>query len=148
MANIFDLQTTAQSNTGSATHHFNIGGAIPAGKTRFLTYVRIEKNAQKALNTGVSGITCLIAGVEYSNASGTEISASSRAKLPLYVQGVNMSSDSAPAGMPNESWMKEIPDNPDITHPLIAVTGGASSWMAVQIYSGAASRFFAVYYDE
>lgn len=147
MANKYDLTYQCESVSASISFCTHIGGLIPAGKTRFLTYLRVDRCAHQPALTNITGQTALVASVAISNAALAQVSAATT-KIPIYLQYVGMSSDSAVVSPPNGSFMKEIPENPDINKPLISVAGDTSAWMTLGVRSGPESRIYAAYYDE
>lgn len=147
MANKYDLQYWHQSITGSQSFSSTIGGLIPAGRSRFLTFLRIERAENPAVATNVTGLTGLVASVSLSNATCTEASAGRL--FNIYLHGVAMSNDSAVVTPPDETFVIQIPEEPHIEHPIVRVAGGASSWMMFASYSTCAqAHVYATYYDE
>lgn len=147
MANKYDLQSFYVSNTAGASHSTHIGGLIPAGKTRFLTYIRIERSAGASVVSIITGITALVGSVAYSDATGVEVSAG--ALMPLHLQQVSNAVGSGIALINEASYRNQMPDRPDINHPILSVAGGASNWMQLCVISaGPGTTAFAQYYDE
>jgi len=146
-ANVFDLKTQYESITANTSLTTHIGGRIPAGKTRFLTYIKIERGSQTVVETEVTGISALIGSVAYSNATGLEMSVG--ALLGITLQTIAMSDESGVRNVPNGVFVRELPKNPGIDKPLLSVVGGASSWMGLCVYGadGPAGRVFAEYFD-
>ena len=147
MANKYDLMSFYASNTANASHATHIGGLIPAGKTRFLTYIRIERATAVSLASLITGVTALIGSVAYSNATGVEVSAG--VLMALHLQNVSNAVGSSIMGIEEASYRTQIPDRPDIDHPILAVAGGASNWMQLCVIgTGPGTTVFAQYYDE
>jgi len=155
MGNKFDFQTVIiPSITGGASGVHSIGTAIPAGRTRFLTYIKIER-ASTLENSGVTGVTGIIAStgntavaLNYSNLYSETTSGLVRLQLKLHNMSTGGGSGQSGAGMPDITARTELLGTMD--HPILAVTGGASAYM---VYAHGASvvasqRLFAQYYDE
>lgn len=140
MANKYDLKTwkIATAVSGTLT---NIGGTITDGKTRFLTYLRVE-------NVGPVGSACgtglaVLIGSQTAATTPTATSVSAGGKLPIRfpkVTGVTALNTFA------LSPEKAIPAVPSIEHPILSVTG--SGWMSLIVRSGPSAGIFAEYYDE
>jgi len=148
MANKYDLKTVVISATANTAGVHNIGSgsaAIPAGKTRFLTYIRAEKTDPIA--TVATALTTAVAAVS----AATNLSmisaatASAQIALPIGFPKMSVTGEAVPAKIIDTS----IPDRPDIDHPILALAGGASAFMVLQVKAaGPAARIFAQYYDE
>jgi hypothetical protein len=157
MANKYDLKTAVMSIAADASVMTTIGakvgsGIIASGKTRFLTYIRIERTARclgATVATGHSGncMVCAITGISGAAkfATYTASTALSEAAMPFGL-APTQSNVSVPMGI-TAAMYQNTPDRPDIDHPLIAV-GGGSSLMGIHVPSGPACRIFAQYYDE
>lgn len=146
MANKYDLKTWVRQSlvgpaTQSALSNMCIGSNTAAtGKTRFLTYIRVQRSA-----ITLSTLTSLIVGISDATTSipsGSTIFATGNQKLNFYFP----SAVSAPAG--NIAGMvQEIRGT--IDHPIIAVAGG--TYMGIGVGTGALGSsvgVFAEYYDE
>lgn len=148
MANKFDLNTVTSQAAAGATNTFNIGGLIPAGKTRFLTYIRIDRTASPPVGTRASGTSGLVAGSTAFYVAASVTNASAARKLAINLPAIVMSTNSGARGLPNIAFVNAIPETPDMNNPLISIAGGTSSYMCVSVKAGPANRIFAQYYDE
>jgi len=157
MANKYDLKMAVMSIAADAGVMTTIGakvgsGIIASGKTRFLTYIRIERTANclgATVATGHNGgcMVCAPSGISGAAkfATYTASTALSEAVLPFGL-APTQSNTSVPMGIA-AAMVQSIPDRPDIDHPLIAVVGG-SSLLGIHVATGPACRIFAQYYDE
>lgn len=150
MANKYDLKSVYISNIANISGTFSIGELIPAGKTRFLTYLRVERaGAVTSAATLITGMSAIVAStpIAGTHASCEMSDVSGGALMPLHLAGITAASGAG--GLPNAVFANQIPDRPEINHPLISVAGGASAYMAVGVHAVApAVKMFAQYYDE
>jgi len=147
MANKHDLKYQLESVTAGASLSTHIGGRIPAGKTRFLTYLRVEHRIHIAEGSDVTGVSVLIGSVAGSDAAYTTISAGRM--LGLFLNSVSMSNDSSAQELLDEHLLQQLPKNPDMGAPLLSKVGGASSWLMIGVpRSCAESTVLAAYFDE
>ena len=160
MANKYDLKTALMSVASDGAVMTTIGakvgsGIIASGKTRFLTYIRVNRTSVASGMTAVTGYTdggiivCGLSSISGAAEFGTYSAATAMTDgmLGISLQHVNMSDISAPGMPPQVALVQNIPDRPDIDHPILAV-GGGSALMGVYVPSGPACRIFAQYYDE
>ncbi len=140
MANKYDLKTWMIKTAASGTLT-NIGGTIDSGKTRFLTYLKVEKSDPVGSGCG-STIEVLIAS-QTAATTPTAAVVSAGAKLPIRIA---RASAATTVGNYPHNVMREMPDSPSLEHPLMSVTG--SGWMSLIVRSGPAMCVFATYYDE
>jgi hypothetical protein len=143
MATKYDVLTEFFSNISASSGQVNIGGEIPSGRRRFLTYIKIERNSMPTYGTTITGATVVVGSVAVSNGSAANISAGAR--LGLHLAGVGMSDNSGAVGAPEACFVNEIAG--DVDHPIFSMAG-PTTWMRVMFYSGAPTRLFARYYDE
>jgi len=146
MANKFDLVYWHQSVTASESFTSTIGGLIPAGRSRFLTFLRIERAPNQVVDTAMTAFTGMIGSVAFSNATCTEASAGRL--INIYLHGVGMSTDSMVMTPPDDAYVAQIPELPHIEHPIVRVAGGTSSWMMFAAHTGTTANIYAIYYDE
>lgn len=149
MPNKFDLQTWYCSGLASQTLT-NIGGTIVSGKTRFVTFIRVIK-PDVIMTAALTGACVEIASVATANASIAQISAGT--KMRLHMPCISAAGSYTPF-VGKTICFDDVPDKPDMDHPLFAVTG--SNWCAVWSRSGnsahvpnsaAVVNLFATYYD-
>ncbi len=140
MANRHNLKTWMIKTAASGTLT-NIGGTIDSGKTRFLTYLKVEKSDPVGSGAG-STVEVLIAS-QTAATTPTAAVVSAGAKLPIRIARV-----SAVTGVCNypHPHTRTMPGKPSLEHPLMSVTG--SGWMSLIVRSGPAMCVFATYYDE
>lgn len=146
MANKYDLVTVVASAQGSDV--YSIGGAVPAGKTRFLTYIRINKidvsPAVATIASASTGIVCC----EAQTAVDLSYSQCSNIKLPIMLHGCYSSDGQGARALPDVLLENSIPKRPNMDNPIIAVTGGAATVaMVVALNSGPQVQILAQYYD-
>jgi len=160
MANKYDLKTAIMSIASGGEVFTTIGakvssGVITSGKTRFLTYIRIDRTSNVYGDTAVTGHSmadgggCMVCGLSGINGAASFAAfttiATALTEGMLAIGLVHMSSVSGP---PAEGALhSNIPDRPDVDHPILAV-GGGSTLMGIYVPSGPACRIFAQYYDE
>ena len=146
MANKFDLEYQFESVTAGASLSTHIGGRIPTGKTRFLTYLRVDKRIHIQEGSDLTGVSLLIGSVAASDAAYTTISAGRM--LGLFLNSVSMSNDSGTQDILDEHLRQQLPKEPDMKSPLVSKVGGASSWLMIGVpRSCAASTILAAYFD-
>lgn len=145
MANKFNLETVMTVNGAAASAVISIGTAVAAGKTRFLTYLKIERSARMSGGEVTGATAAIVSAAE--TAAGLTYSEISTFKMPLQLHA--LSNTSGISGINNPGILAEakIPNKPNMNHPICAVTGGASSYMVLAINSGPATRIFAQYFD-
>ena len=153
MANKYDLKTVYRSITSGSsgpvyivTNDISTTSAVPAGKTRFLTYIRLERNAPASigsLTTGYNGVIASLATA--SNVTSYASAVSGGGKLSVDLLAVNASTGSA-VGLPEASLRCVVPKRPSMDNPILSVAGG--SCMVFYHSSGPAVHLYAQYYDE
>jgi len=146
MANIHDLKTVAISITVGTSMSTNIGGNIPTGKNRFLTFLRVERTSAILRTTALSGSTFNVGSHAHSGASNPDISSIRAFGLRMYETEASHTSHNHM--YPVKAFMNQFPESPNINHPLCVVAGGASSYMMLsRANSGCQVLAFAQYYD-
>jgi len=139
MTNKYDLNTYALRNA-AVSMISNIGGQIPAGKTRFLTFIRVERLAGQDPGDPASFIevavgSCVTGAADIVNAGSV---ASYHAKLILKIESA------ATVDMELDSFRKEVRGSAD--NPILSVAGG--NYMLVAFRESASAAVFAQYFDE
>ena len=148
MANKYDLNYVYASGVASNAAT-SIGGAIAAGKTRFLTYIRVTRTGDY-MGASIGGHVMVGPHSAAATGSASDFIASRTLSiiLPVAANGSHTMTDSA--------IVQEVPETPDMNHPILSVAGGSSSYM---LAGNAASSqtdatctapvdIFAIYYDE
>ena len=140
MTNKFDLDTYMLNND-AVSMISNIGGQIPVGKTRFLTYIRVERFATDVdaaidlTDIEVAVGSCVTGAADIVNAGSV---ASYHAKLILKIESA------ATVDMELDSFRKEVRGSAD--NPILSVAGG--NYMLVAFRESASAAVFAQYFDE
>lgn len=145
MANKFDL-VTVMTNLGAASDVLSIGGAVAAGKTRFLTYIKISRQAA-LLGSGATNVTAIVVSAAESATGLTYSEISTTGILPLHLPGMLNCSGHSGMVYPEAIAEVHVPNKPNMKHPICKVTGGASAFMVLAVSSACATRVFAQYYD-
>ena len=143
MANKFDLVSFHQSMDTNTKMAYSIGGAVPAGKTRFVTFVRIELTEEVQSNssgvTGVLGVASNLTALSAISAIATVLSG---AAIPMHLAEAS----GANPGFIDKQIMNQMPDRPDMDHPLLSV--GAGKYLYYGLTDAPAASIFVQYYDE
>jgi len=152
MANKFDIKTMIGSATVGASSCHQIGSAIPTGKTRFLTYIRVERAGKIATDTSVPILSVAVGSVSDSAAAHATAlgvsNVSAGGLLWLGLAGITRTAANADP-LADHVFINHIPDRPDVDHPILSLAGTATNFMMVGVKaSGAAATIFAQYYDE
>lgn len=142
MANKFDLKTQLW-RTGGATLSTNIGTtAVPTGKTRFLTFIRVERLGN--IISGGNGATVLEVAVASRETGTTDLAddfvsiASAYGKLILKTASIISAQN-----LPDNVFTKELQRT--IENPILSVAG--SNYMILAIEESASASVFAQYFD-
>ena len=145
MANKFDLVSYYQSMTDDTKMAYSIGGAVPAGKTRFVTYIRIERT-EEAYPSDCSGLTGVL-GVA-SNLTALSAVSAIAAVLSGAVLEAGLAQMSAGSGVSLSPlcMMNQIPDRPNMDHPLLSL--GSGKYLYYGLTKAPAASIFVQYYDE
>ena len=153
MPNKHDLKTVFQSLTANAEDAVVIAevstvSAVPTGKTRFLTYLKIERTLGISAEDGATGLTAVMASVATASNLSSPASAVVAGKLYAGLAGVSASTVSTFVPIVDASVKVEIPETgPDMENPIISVAGG--SCMVLHVNDGGpAAQLIAQYYDE
>jgi len=147
MANIFDLKTVVTQLSSGVTGAQSIGGRVPTGKTRFLTYLKLER-ISRIPGTTATVLTGVVASVAESAPGITTSEISAVRLLGFTLPGMSSGSGASGLGHCDAFAELEIPKTPNMNHPIAKVTGGASAFMVFALSSGPSARVMAQYYDE
>ena len=145
MANKYDLVTFYQSMASTGSTPISIGGAVPAGKTRFVTYARVAKteNIKVSDCSGLTGVLGVASNLTALSAISTIAATVSGTVLTL---GLAETSGASATGIPNLALMNQCPDRPDMDHPLLSV--GSGKYLYYGRPKVPAASIFVQYYDE
>jgi len=147
MANKYDLKTwnkaALASTAAAAANGTNIGSeVVPAGKTRFLTYIRVNRTPVKG--TCVSAyVTVRIASVTHSKPSHTQMVSG----LKMMIQLPSVSKGTPSSG----NVVLEQVLRGSVDHPILSVAGGNCMGINTSNAGGAGEQdvdVHAEYYDE
>ena len=146
MADIRNIElNTVSKVVTSETSGINIGGQVPSGMKRWVTFLTLDTMAI----TGCSSVRLYLASVGVSNPTKASIIATGNRKmlLDLRASGIQASAatgktkqDLTPHGPP-----LQIPESPDANKPLFSIAGG--KWLGVWA-SVTTANVFIQYYDE
>jgi len=146
MANKYDLKTWVRQsllgpNLSAALSNAVIGSdTADAGKTRFLTYLRVQR-ARITVSSAQGSMVVSVGECDTSIPSGASIMAAANLKAELYFPGA------ATGVMPETGYVQELKGT--IEHPIISVAGG--TYLGVHVGTaalGSVANIFAQYYDE
>ena len=151
MANKHDLKTVYQSLSGGTEDAVVIAevstvSAVPTGKTRFLTYLKLDRQAIASCGSLVTALSGQIASVATASNLSSYASAVVNGKLTVTLQGCNASVESS-AIAPNAALRKIIPRKPSRDNPILSVAGGSCMVFHTD-NTGCTAHLFAQYYDE
>lgn len=147
MSNVFDLKTVVTQLSSGVTGAQSIGGRVPTGKTRFLTYLKIER-ISRIPGTTATVLTGVVASVAESAPGITTSEISAVRLFGFTLPGMSSGSGASGLGHCDAFAEVEIPKTPNMDHPVAKVEGGASSFMVFALSSGPSARVMAQYYDE
>lgn len=148
MGNKFDLKTEwLRAGLTNQTYVSEIGGGIvPEGKTRFLTYLRVERDKEIGVGDAVvSGIEIAIVSHTScsSNAEGYNSMVSETfAKITLRITSISTAGTALRAV--GDLLHAEVEGS--IDRPILSVAGG--NYMLLGVASCPTATVFAQYYDE
>ncbi|MDP2217195.1 MAG: hypothetical protein Q8J68_07920 [Methanolobus sp.] len=116
----------------------NIGGQVPSGMKRWVTFLMLDSIQQ----AGAKSVRLHLASVGVSNPTKTSIVATTHRKmlLDLRASGLKASENITPHGPP-----LMIPDQPDSDKPLFSIASG--KWLGAYC-SNTTALVFMQYYDE
>lgn len=116
-----ELKTVSKVVT-SETSALNIGGQVPAGMKRWVTFIGLDT----MLITGASSVKLYLASVSVSIPTKASLIATGNRKMVLNLRatGLNSVRNQTPDGPP-----LMIPDKPDTNKPLFSIA--ASKWLGV-----------------
>ena len=133
--NLKGINTVVNSGTAS----INIGGVVPAGMTRWVTFIAVDSVGAASLNLG----TLYLGSVSVSNPSLASLIATANIKMRVVLRGSGISSSNCimcDGGPPFQ-----LPDRPDLNTPLFSIQGG--SWLGVMA-TLCTMNLFCQYFDE
>lgn len=146
MANKYDLGTKLVKDTDAAAACWttNIGGAVPSGKTRFLTYIRVARKSD--ITMGIAGLISQIevAVACYSTNASTVTSYTTMLADAKALIRMPLMSMTSVVGTVDAEIAQEIKGS--IDNPILSVA--ASNFMMLGAASGATATILAQYYDE
>lgn len=146
MANKYDLETKVVPDTDAAAACWttNIGDAVPAGKTRFLTYLRVARKAD--ITMGIAGLLSQIevAVACYSTNASTVTSYTTMLADAKVLVRLPLMSMTTAVGTVDADLVQEVKGS--IDEPILTVA--ASNFMMLGAASGATATILAQYYDE
>ena len=145
MANKYDLKTWAKLNLTTATvAGTNIGsGVVPTGKTRFLTYIRVQRTGTTITSLAVGSMLLAIASIATSKPTAASALKATALLLPIHLPGA---SKTLGEGMLDQVYSQEIRGS--IENPILSVGGGAFMGIMGSKTAGKTADVFAQYYDE
>jgi len=132
-----ELKTVSKVVT-SAVAGINLGGQVPAGMKRWVTFLALDSVHQ----AGAKSIRLYLASVGVSNPSVASIVATSNRKMMLDLRATGLIDHFGfvPGGPP-----LMIPDKPDSDKPIFSIAGG--NWLGATA-SKTTALVFMQYYDE
>ena len=146
MANKHNLVTFFQSMVSTGSTPISIGGAVPTGKTRFVTFVRVSKTEEvlASATSGLTGVLGVATDLTRMSAISTIAATLSGTVLTLGLAGV--SAASAAGAVPAAVFVNQCPTRPNMNPPIVSVGSGK------YLYYGRpkipAASLFVQYYDE
>lgn len=132
-----ELKTVSKVLTSSASA-INIGGQVPAGMKRWVTFLA----ADALLATGAESVRVYIASVGVSNPTAASLIATSNRKMVIDIRA------SGPAGAQQlcaNGPPFQLPARPDTNAPLFSIA--ASKWLGA-FATRTTGNLFVQYYDE
>ena len=142
MANKYDLKTWVKRSLVAGASARCIGSdAVAAGKTRFLTYIRVTRAQVTA--TAMGSLVCGIASVAASSPTAGSALDTSVLKLNFNFPGWGAGSY---VTIDDAFVVQEIQGS--IEHPIISVAGESYMSVATPTVAGSVCDIFAEYYDE
>lgn len=146
MTNKYDLETQVW-RTGTASLSTNIGGLIAADKTRFLTYIRVERLGGAEINVG-SDITNIEMVVASRTTGATDLADDYTASIAdfgkLLVKMASLATGGVLLNLNDRLLKNEVQGT--IENPILSVA--SSRYMILARPQGASASVFAQYYDE
>lgn len=126
-----ELKTTSML-VKDATASLTVGGQVPAGMKRWITFLSVDNAAVSA-----SSVALYFASVGVSNPSVASCVATGNRKLLLSLRASLLSSV--------HKNFKQVPLKPNVNTPLFSIDAG--KWCGVSS-TGATGNLFVQYYDE
>lgn len=140
----YNIRTVCKQ-IATKSSHVVIGSSVAAGKTRYVTYVRVSQ----VTNGRGKGSRVIFCSAAASNSASNITKASAFAKL-----SIGIVSNAAPASAALSKYMPQktvaLPSAPDTTNPLFTIA--ASKWLTATLGSAAGTSatcvVFVQYYDQ
>lgn len=129
-----ELQTTARYCSSDAST-LNIGGQVPAGMKRWVTFISLDA----ASITDTLAVRVHLASVGVSVPTMASLVATGNRKMLLNLRASKM------AGISRGGVPLQIPDKPDMDKPLFSIDEG--KWLGV-FASNLSANLFVQYFDE
>jgi len=142
MANKYDLKTWSKIGLKASTgaSGTNIGSsAVPAGKVRFLTYIRVTRSGINGAAAVVS-LAMGIGEVTTSKPQAASVLNADYLKLPIRF------TKTSKTAVPESSFIQEIRGS--IEHPILSVASEKYMGINASLTLAELSDVFAQYYDE
>ncbi len=140
----YNIVTKLAINVGKGSH-VAFGSSVAAGKTRYVTYVRVAQVA----NGASKGSRVYFCSTAASNSASTIALASAAQKLIVGITSAAAASAVARFAVPNKTIA--IPNQPNTKNPLFTIA--ASKWFTAKLGSATAGTsasvsIFVQYYDQ
>lgn len=146
MVNKFDLKTQVW-RTGTASLSTDIGGQIPVGKKRFLTFIRVERLASGGFLAPGTNITNIEIAVASHTSSTSDLADDYTGTMvenaKLIVKMASLTTGGALFNLNNRMLKNEVKGT--IENPILSVAGG--NYMILGRPEGASASVFAQYFD-
>jgi len=143
MANKYDLKTWVKVSLAATTDAAtNIGSSVvPTGKTRFLTYIRVQRKDAAVSSIPVKSLLIGIGSIATSKPTGASIMKATALKMPIHFPAA-----SGTGAVLDSPIIQEIRGS--IDHPILTVAGGSFMGIAASDTAAEKACVFAQYYDE
>ena len=143
MANKYDLKTWIRRSLVGAAAGACVGSDTAAtGKTRFLTYIRV--NRKGVTLSSMASLVCGVGSVTTSAPTGTNVLSVTGLKLHFNFPALSLGTTGIHVG--DSMVMQEVRGS--IEHPIVSVAGGTYMGVAAGSTAGQLADVFATYYDE
>jgi len=141
MAKNYNIRTfSAHLDAGAGSHDVNIGSQVPAGMTRYVTFITVTPEATSNTEGSKVWICSTALGSAAAPAASTDTLASAAQKMAIRIASAST--------VGNKNVV--IPQSPDTEHPLFTVA--SSAWLCAHLSSVApmtsSVTLFVQYYDE
>lgn len=135
MTDIRNIELKTISKVLSSNLSQNIGGKVPTGMKRWVTFVAVDTKGGIAL---ASNIGVYLASVGVSNPTKASIVATGNRKMLLMVRATT-------ATKPMKKGALQVPKVPNVNNPLFSIAGG--KWLGV-IATVTTGAIMMQYFDE